>query len=120
MSEGKSTIHGLNARVVLEDSQGNATGAPAGTSRTPELTTVSSNGTVAAGKRSVTIAGPDDPALDELLRTADVVIETPGFPDALEPLTNGGRRTGRSCVVRRFFFARGQVDGKRRGVQLAA
>jgi len=38
----------------------------------------------AAGKRSVEVTGPDDPALDELLRDADIVIDTPGFPGAWE------------------------------------
>jgi len=33
-----------------------------------------------AGKRSVVVDGPDDPALDELLARADVVIDTPRFP----------------------------------------
>ena len=35
-----------------------------------------------AGKRSVVVHGPDDPGLDELLMTADAVIDTPGFPGA--------------------------------------
>jgi crotonobetainyl-CoA:carnitine CoA-transferase CaiB-like acyl-CoA transferase len=35
-----------------------------------------------AGKHSVVVRGPDDPALVELLRGADVVIDTPGFPGA--------------------------------------
>ena len=38
----------------------------------------------AAGKSSVVVTGPDDPALDALLSGADVVIDTPGFPGALE------------------------------------
>ena len=38
----------------------------------------------AAGKTSVEITGPDDPALDALLAAADVVVDTPGFPGALE------------------------------------
>jgi hypothetical protein len=37
----------------------------------------------AAGKRSVTIDGADDPLLDALLRDADVVIDTPGHPGTL-------------------------------------
>jgi crotonobetainyl-CoA:carnitine CoA-transferase CaiB-like acyl-CoA transferase len=37
-----------------------------------------------AGKTSVVVEGADDPRLDELLRTADAVIDTPGFPGALE------------------------------------
>jgi crotonobetainyl-CoA:carnitine CoA-transferase CaiB-like acyl-CoA transferase len=32
-----------------------------------------------AGKKSVIVDGPDDPCLDELLATADAVIDTPGF-----------------------------------------
>ncbi len=36
-----------------------------------------------AGKRSVVVEGPDDPALDALLAAADVVLDTPGFPGAL-------------------------------------
>ncbi|HEX6310260.1 MAG TPA: CoA transferase, partial [Acidimicrobiia bacterium] len=36
-----------------------------------------------AGKRVLAVDGPDDPRLDELLATADVVIDTPGFPGAL-------------------------------------
>jgi crotonobetainyl-CoA:carnitine CoA-transferase CaiB-like acyl-CoA transferase len=35
-----------------------------------------------AGKRSVGVAGPADPALLELLGAADIVIDTPGFPGA--------------------------------------
>lgn len=35
-----------------------------------------------AGKRSV-VLGPDDPRLDALLRGADVVLDTPGWPGAL-------------------------------------
>jgi len=35
-----------------------------------------------AGKRSVVVSGPDDPALTDLLSGADVVIDTPGFPGA--------------------------------------
>lgn len=40
-----------------------------------------------AGKQSVVVSGPDDPALLELLLGADIVIDTPGFPGAwtLEP-----------------------------------
>src|SRR6266480_2875576 len=38
----------------------------------------------AAGKRAVTVDGPDDPALDALLAGADVVIDTPGYPGAWE------------------------------------
>jgi crotonobetainyl-CoA:carnitine CoA-transferase CaiB-like acyl-CoA transferase len=38
----------------------------------------------AAGKRSLDVRGPDDPRLDALLRTADAVIDTPGFPGAFE------------------------------------
>src|SRR6188508_989113 len=34
----------------------------------------------AAGKTSVVVDGPDDPALDDLLRTADVVVDTPHSP----------------------------------------
>ena len=37
-----------------------------------------------AGKASVVVDGPDDPRLDELLATADAVIETPGFPGAFD------------------------------------
>jgi crotonobetainyl-CoA:carnitine CoA-transferase CaiB-like acyl-CoA transferase len=37
-----------------------------------------------AGKTSVVLDGPDDPRLDELLATADAVIDTPGFPGAFE------------------------------------
>ena len=33
-----------------------------------------------AGKASVVVDGPDDPRLDELIATADALIETPGFP----------------------------------------
>jgi crotonobetainyl-CoA:carnitine CoA-transferase CaiB-like acyl-CoA transferase len=36
-----------------------------------------------AGKMSVVVNGPDDPRVDELLATADAVIDTPGFPGAL-------------------------------------
>jgi crotonobetainyl-CoA:carnitine CoA-transferase CaiB-like acyl-CoA transferase len=35
-----------------------------------------------AGKRSVVISGPDDPRLGRLLAGADIVIDTPGFPNA--------------------------------------
>jgi crotonobetainyl-CoA:carnitine CoA-transferase CaiB-like acyl-CoA transferase len=35
-----------------------------------------------AGKESVVVDGPDDPALVELVRGADIVIDTPGFPGA--------------------------------------
>src|SRR4030088_731704 len=35
-----------------------------------------------AGKASVAVDGPDDARLDELLATADAVIDTPGFPGA--------------------------------------
>lgn len=38
----------------------------------------------AAGKTSVTVFGPTDPVLDELLPGADVVLDTPGEPGALE------------------------------------
>jgi crotonobetainyl-CoA:carnitine CoA-transferase CaiB-like acyl-CoA transferase len=38
----------------------------------------------AAGKASVVVDGPNDPRLDELLATADAVIDTPGFPGAFE------------------------------------
>jgi crotonobetainyl-CoA:carnitine CoA-transferase CaiB-like acyl-CoA transferase len=38
----------------------------------------------AAGKRAVAVDGPDDPRIDELLAQADVVIDTPGHPGALE------------------------------------
>jgi crotonobetainyl-CoA:carnitine CoA-transferase CaiB-like acyl-CoA transferase len=37
-----------------------------------------------AGKTSFAVDGPDDPRLDELLATADAVIETPGFTGALD------------------------------------
>jgi crotonobetainyl-CoA:carnitine CoA-transferase CaiB-like acyl-CoA transferase len=37
-----------------------------------------------AGKASVAVDGPGDPQLDELLATADAVIETPGFPGAFD------------------------------------
>jgi len=37
----------------------------------------------AAGKRAVAVDGPDDPRLDELLRGAHAVIDTPGFPGDL-------------------------------------
>ncbi|HUF84696.1 MAG TPA: CoA transferase, partial [Acidimicrobiia bacterium] len=37
-----------------------------------------------AGKSSVVVTGADDTALDALLGAADVVIDTPGFPGALE------------------------------------
>ncbi|MGH9025421.1 MAG: CoA transferase, partial [Acidimicrobiia bacterium] len=37
----------------------------------------------AAGKRSVAVTGAGDPALAELARTADVVIDTPRWPGAL-------------------------------------
>ncbi len=36
-----------------------------------------------AGKTSVPIDGPDDPAIDELLAGTDIVIDTPGAPGAL-------------------------------------
>ena len=36
----------------------------------------------AAGKSSVVVDGPDDPRLDALLADADIVLDTPGFPDA--------------------------------------
>jgi crotonobetainyl-CoA:carnitine CoA-transferase CaiB-like acyl-CoA transferase len=35
-----------------------------------------------AGKSSVVVDGHDDPRLDEVLKTADAVIDTPGFPNA--------------------------------------
>ncbi len=38
----------------------------------------------AAGKTSVVVDHPDDARLDELLATADAVIETPGFPGSWE------------------------------------
>jgi crotonobetainyl-CoA:carnitine CoA-transferase CaiB-like acyl-CoA transferase len=38
----------------------------------------------AAGKASVEVTGPDDPALDGFLAETDVVIDTPGYPGALE------------------------------------
>ena len=37
-----------------------------------------------AGKASVVVDGPDDPRLDELLATADAVIETPGYPGTFD------------------------------------
>jgi crotonobetainyl-CoA:carnitine CoA-transferase CaiB-like acyl-CoA transferase len=37
-----------------------------------------------AGKASVVVDGPDDPRLDELLDTADAVIDTPGFPGTFD------------------------------------
>jgi crotonobetainyl-CoA:carnitine CoA-transferase CaiB-like acyl-CoA transferase len=37
----------------------------------------------AAGKRSATVSGPDDPALAALLDGADIVVDTPGFPGTL-------------------------------------
>jgi crotonobetainyl-CoA:carnitine CoA-transferase CaiB-like acyl-CoA transferase len=37
-----------------------------------------------AGKASVVVDGPDDPRLDEVLATADAVIDTPGFPGAFD------------------------------------
>jgi crotonobetainyl-CoA:carnitine CoA-transferase CaiB-like acyl-CoA transferase len=37
-----------------------------------------------AGKASVVVDGPDDARLDELLATADAVLETPGFPGAFD------------------------------------
>jgi hypothetical protein len=37
-----------------------------------------------AGKASLAVDGPDDPQLDELLATADAVIETPGFPGVFD------------------------------------
>jgi crotonobetainyl-CoA:carnitine CoA-transferase CaiB-like acyl-CoA transferase len=37
-----------------------------------------------AGKASVVVDGPDDRRLDDLLATADAVIDTPGFPGAFE------------------------------------
>ncbi|HKF92063.1 MAG TPA: CoA transferase, partial [Acidimicrobiia bacterium] len=37
-----------------------------------------------AGKASVTVDAPDDPRLDDVLATADAVIETPGFPGAFD------------------------------------
>jgi crotonobetainyl-CoA:carnitine CoA-transferase CaiB-like acyl-CoA transferase len=36
-----------------------------------------------AGKHSVGVTGPDDPALAALARDADVVVDTPGWPGAL-------------------------------------
>ncbi len=35
-----------------------------------------------AGKQSVVVSGPDDPALVDLLASADIVFDTPGFPGA--------------------------------------
>ncbi len=35
-----------------------------------------------AGTRSVVVSGPEDPGMDVLLAEADIVIDTPGFPDA--------------------------------------
>jgi len=35
-----------------------------------------------AGKASVVVDGPDDPKLDDVLATADAVVDTPGFPGA--------------------------------------
>ena len=35
-----------------------------------------------AGKGSVVVDGPDDPKLDDVLATADAVVDTPGFPGA--------------------------------------
>jgi crotonobetainyl-CoA:carnitine CoA-transferase CaiB-like acyl-CoA transferase len=42
-----------------------------------------------AGKQSLVVADADDPALGELLDAADIVIDTPGFPEAwtLDPAT---------------------------------
>ncbi|MSO78420.1 MAG: CoA transferase [Acidimicrobiia bacterium] len=37
----------------------------------------------AAGKASAEVTGPDDPALDDLLASAHVVIDTPDAPDAM-------------------------------------
>jgi crotonobetainyl-CoA:carnitine CoA-transferase CaiB-like acyl-CoA transferase len=37
-----------------------------------------------SGKESVAVDGPDDPQLDDLLATADAVIQTPGFPGAFD------------------------------------
>ena len=37
-----------------------------------------------AGKASVIVDAPDDPRLDDVLATADAVIETPGFPGAFD------------------------------------
>ncbi|HMF04634.1 MAG TPA: CoA transferase, partial [Acidimicrobiia bacterium] len=37
-----------------------------------------------AGKSSIVVDGADDPKLDDVLATADAVIDTPGFPGALE------------------------------------
>jgi len=37
----------------------------------------------AAGKRSVTVSGADDPTLDALLAGADIVVDTPGSPGVL-------------------------------------
>ncbi len=36
-----------------------------------------------AGKQSLVVEGPDDPRLAQLIDTADVVIDTPGWPGAL-------------------------------------
>lgn len=38
-----------------------------------------------AGKQILPLEGPGDPVLGELLRSADVVLTTPGWPGALEP-----------------------------------
>jgi crotonobetainyl-CoA:carnitine CoA-transferase CaiB-like acyl-CoA transferase len=35
-----------------------------------------------AGKVSIAVDGPDDPALADLLASADIVVDTPGFPGA--------------------------------------
>jgi crotonobetainyl-CoA:carnitine CoA-transferase CaiB-like acyl-CoA transferase len=47
------------------------------------------------GKASVAVHGPDDPRLAELLATADVVIDTPGFPGSfdLDPARRASRRS---------------------------
>ena len=37
-----------------------------------------------AGKQSIVVDGPADPRLDELLATADAVVDTPGFPGTFE------------------------------------
>ncbi len=61
-----------------------------------------------AGKASVAVDGPDDPHLDELLATADVVIDTPGFPGRVRPRpgTRARRGLGARHAVRRHRPAR--------------
>jgi len=62
-----------------------------------------------AGTTSVTVAGPDDPALTALLDRTDVVIDTPGFPGSWE-LDPG--RAPRAVWVRVTPFG---ADGPRAG-----